>query len=111
MLKLQNTNIFDISDDNIPDNIRYFRILTKLPDCLLSLSSYQRYFINIFISLDKTLYIIPFCFCSIIDARVMLMKNLNIKSKLINDARGPVVGYVIKNRTNKILRIRLSKLI
>ena len=38
MLKLQNTNIFDISDDNIPDNIRYFRILTKLPDCLLSLS-------------------------------------------------------------------------
>ncbi len=26
----------------------------------------------------------------------MLMKNLNIKSKLINDARGPVVGYVIK---------------
>ena len=42
MLKLQNTNIFDISDDNIPDNIRYFRILTKLPDCLLSLSSRQR---------------------------------------------------------------------
>ena len=42
MLKLQITNIFDISDDNIPDNIRYFRILTKLPDCLLSLSSSQR---------------------------------------------------------------------
>ena len=57
MLKLQNTNIFDISDDNIPDNIRYFRILTKLPDCLLSLSSSQRVIFGFKKKIDKCYFL------------------------------------------------------
>ena len=53
-------------------------------------------------SLGKTSCSVPFCFCSTIGARVMLMKKLNIKSKLINGTRGLVVGYVIKDGINEI---------
>ena len=59
---------------------------------------------------------VPFYFQSAIGARVMLMRNVNIKSKLTNGARGIVVGYVIdgnahvthisrENMRNQILAI------
>ena len=38
---------------------------------------------------------VPFYFQSAVGARVMLMKNINRKCKLINGARGLIIGYII----------------
>lgn len=51
----------------------------------------------------ETKCIIPFTFDSAIGARVMLMKNLNVKEKLINGARGVIVGYEKANENDNLI--------
>ena len=48
---------------------------------------------------------VPFYFQSAIGARVMLMRNLDLKSKLINGARGLIVGYIVPDNERENINI------
>ena len=51
---------------------------------------------------------IPYVFDFAINARVMLMRNINPKLKLINGARGTIVGYVYdRSNLNQIFAIKV----
>ena len=55
LLKIEDSNIFDVSDQNINSNLLQFRnnirSITTLPNCLKSLNNRQRYFVNMALSL------------------------------------------------------------